>query len=171
MKKDVSAVYKLIVLYMLNKVEYPLTKAQVMDFILEREYTNFMSLQAVMCELIDEGMVVAESFRNRTHLKITPDGIQTINFFEKEINQKIREEIDQFFIDNSISIKNEVSIIADYYKATNEEWEAHLIAKDKDINLVDITMSVPLEEMASEICDNWNKKNQEIYQYLVKQLF
>ncbi len=156
---------------MLNKVEYPLTKAQVMDFILEREYTNFMSLQAVMCELIDSGMVIAESFRNRTHLKLTADGAQTINFFENDINPKIREEIDQFFVDNSISIKNEVSIIADYYKTTAEEWEAHLIAKDKDVNIIDITMSVPLEETASEICDNWNKKNQEIYQYLVKQLF
>ena len=68
-------------------------------------------------------------------------------------------------------MRNEVSILADYYKSTSGEYEAHLIAKDKGINLIDLTMSVPLEETAISICDNWQKKNQEIYQYLIEQLF
>ena len=32
--------YKLIILYMLNRVDFPLTNAQVGNFILEKEYTN-----------------------------------------------------------------------------------------------------------------------------------
>lgn len=169
--KDHLAIYKLIVLYMLNKANCPITKAQVMDFILEKEYTNFMTLQRVMSELIDDHMVTAQSYRNRTHLKITSEGVETLKYFASDINSKIKEEIDQFFKDNAISIKNEVSIIAEYYKANDEEYQAHLMAKDKESILVDITMSVPLEETASEICDNWNRRNQEIYQYLVQRLF
>ena len=34
MTQDSSTLYKLIVLYMLNRVTFPLTKAQVYDFIL-----------------------------------------------------------------------------------------------------------------------------------------
>ena len=49
--------------------------------------------------------------------------------------------------------------------------EAHLVAKDRGINLVDITLSVPVEETAAAICDNWQKKNQEIYKYLITELF
>ncbi len=169
--KDKLALYKLIVLYMLNQVDFPLTKAQIGDFILEKEYTNFMTLQTVIGELIDAKFVTAQSFRNRTHLKLTKDGQQTIQFFENDINLAIKEEINNYFKENSIELRNEVSITADYYKATSGEWEAHLVAKDKDINLIDMTISVPIEETAIEICDNWNKKNQEIYQYIVKQLF
>jgi len=169
--KDTMALYKLIVLFMLNRVEYPLTKAQIGDFILEKEYTNFMTLQAVMSDLIDDKMVTAQSYRNRTHLKITEEGRQTINFFVNEINPEIRREIDEFLKENSLKFRNEVSIISDYYKSTSGEWEAHLIAKDKNINLIDMTISVPTEETAISICDNWNKKNQRIYRYLIKELF
>lgn len=169
--KDTLAIYKLIVLFMLDRVEFPLTKAQIGDFILEKEYTNFMTLQAVMSDLIDDKLVIAESYRNRTHLKITPEGRQTVGYFVNEINPEIRSEIDAFLKENSLKFRNEVSIIADYYKSTTGEWEAHLIAKDKNINLIDMTLSVPTEENAISICDNWNKKNQRIYRYLIKELF
>lgn len=156
---------------MLDRVDFPLTKAQIGDFILEREYTNFMTLQQVIGELIDAKFVTAQSYRNRTHLKLTTDGRDTVHYFESDIDSKIKKEINEYFTKNSISLRNEVSIIADYYKSTSGEWEAHLIAKDKNINLIDMTISVPIEETAISICDNWNRKNQEIYQYIVKQLF
>ena len=156
---------------MLDRVDFPLTKAQIGDFILEREYTNFMTLQQVIGELIDAKFVTAQSYRNRTHLKLTTDGRDTVHYFESDIDSKIKKEINEYFTKNSISLRNEVSIIADYYKSTSGEWEAHLIAKDKNIKLIDMTISVPIEETAISICDNWNRKNQEIYQYIVKQLF
>ena len=70
-----------------------------------------------------------------------------------------------------MEMRNEVSIRADYYKATSGEYEAHLIAKEKDVTIVEITMSVPDEDTASSICANWHSKNQDIYQYLISQLF
>lgn len=169
--KDTLTSYKLIILYMLDRVDFPLTKAQIGDFILEKEYTNFMTLQQVIGELIDSKLVSAQSYRNRTHLKLTKEGSDAIHFFENDLNSEIKKDIDAFFKKNSIELRNEVSIVSDYYKATSGEYEAHLVAKDKDVTLIDITMSVPIEETASSICDNWNKKNQEIYQYLVKTLF
>ena len=45
MLQDPLTLYKLIVLYMLNRVTFPLTAAQISDFILGREYTNFITLQ------------------------------------------------------------------------------------------------------------------------------
>ena len=168
---DPLTLYKLIILYMLNRVDFPLTKAQIGDFILEREYTNFLTLQQAIGELIDAGFVTAKSIRNRTHLILTEDGKQTLSFFGNQISDSIKKDIDEYFRNHELEMRNEVSILADYYKSTSGEYEAHLIAKDKGINLTDLTMSVPLEETAISICDNWQKKNQEIYQYLIEQLF
>lgn len=168
---DPLTLYKLIILYMLNRVDFPLTKAQIGDFILEREYTNFLTLQQAIGELIDAGFVTAKSIRNRTHLILTEDGKQTLDFFGNQISTSIKKDIDEYFRNHELEMRNEVSIISDYYKSTSGEYEAHLIAKDKEINLIDLTLSVPLEETAISICDNWQKKNQEIYQYLIEQLF
>ena len=168
---DPLTLYKLIVLYMLTRVDFPLTKAQVGDFILGKEYTNFLTLQQAIGELIDAGLVTAQSIRNRTHLTITGEGRETLRFFQNQINDSITSDIDDFFRENEIELRNEVSILADYYKSTSGEYEAHLIAKDKNVDLVNITISVPSEETAAAICDNWQKKNQDIYQYLISQLF
>ena len=168
---DPLTLYKLIVLYLLTRVDFPLTKAQVGDFILGKEYTNFLTLQQAIGELIDAGLVTAQSIRNRTHLTITGEGRETLRFFQNQINDSIKSDIDDFFRENEIELRNEVSILADYYKSTSGEYEAHLVAKDKNVDLVNITISVPSEETAAAICDNWQKKNQDIYQYLISQLF
>ncbi len=171
MLQDPLTLYKLIVLYMLNRVSFPMTTAQVSDFILEKEYTSFLTLQQVINELTDTGMILSETIRNRTHLRITAEGQETLHFFENRINEAIKQEINTYFRENEYALRNEVSVLGDYYKSTSGEYEARLVARDRDIRLVDITLSVPTEETAAAICDNWQKKNQEIYQFLVRQLF
>ena len=168
---DPLTLYKLIVLYMLNRVSFPLTAAQISDFILTREYTNFLTLPQVIRELTDTGLVDARTVRNRTQLLLTKDGKQTLDFFSQQISASIRQEIDEYLKENEMELRNEVSILADYYKSTSGEYEAHLKAKEGNVTLVDLIISVPVEETAAAICDNWQKKNQEIYQYLIEQLF
>lgn len=156
---------------MLNRVSFPLTTAQVSDFILGKEYTNFLTLQQVINELTDAGMITPRSIRNRTHLAITEEGKETLTFFQNRISDAIKNDINTYFRENEFSLRNEVSVLGDYYKSTSGEFEAHLVAKDRGIKLVDITLSVPSEELAASICDNWQNKNQEIYRYLTKELF
>ena len=156
---------------MLNRVTFPLTTAQVSDFVLEKEYTNFLTLQQVINELTDAEMISTQSIRNRTHLAITEDGKETLQFFQNRISDAIKTDIDNYFRENEFSLRNEVSVLGDYYKSTSGEYEAHLVAKDRGIKLVDITLSVPSEDLAASICDKWQMKNEEIYVYLTKELF
>lgn len=171
MSQEPLTLYKLIILYMLDRVNFPLTSAQVGNFILEKEYTNFLTLQQAISELTDAALISTQTIGNRTHLIITSEGLNTLSFFENRISDTIKREINSFFKENEMELRNEVSILADYYKSTTGEYDAHLIAKEKNIKLVDITLSVPTEESAAVICDNWQRKNQEIYQFLIEQLF
>ena len=171
MTQDPLTLYKLIVLYMLNRVTFPLTKAQVGDFILEREYTNFLTLQQVFAELTEADLISAKTSRNRTQLILTDEGRETLSFFENRINSSIKEEIDRFFDANELEMRNEVSVLSDYYKSVSGEYEAHLRAKEKDVTMVEITLSVPDEDTASAFCANWQTRNQDIYQYLIEKLF
>ena len=148
-----------------------MTKAQVGDFILEKEYTTFLTLQQAMSELIDAKLITAESIRNRTHLAITEEGKNTLYYFENRLSEAIKKDINGYFRENELELRNEVSVISNFYKATNGEYEAHLIAKDKDVELVNIKLSVPSEDVAAAICDNWQERNQEIYKLLITNLF
>lgn len=169
--EEILIFYKLIILYMVNRASFPITKAQVADFILENEYMDFLTLQQVFAELTDSGMITANTVRNRTHLAITEEGKETLALFRSRLNVLTKKKIDSFFMENELEMRNEVSITSDYYKSTSGEYEAHLQATEKRVRLVDITLSVPDEETAAAICDNWQKKNQTVYQNLIEQLF
>ncbi len=171
MLQDPLTLYKLILLYMLNRVNFPMTAAQISDYILDREYTNYLTLQQVIHELLEARLLSSKTTHNRTLLSITSEGRQTLHFFQNRISDAIKQDIDSYFQENEYDLRNEVSVLGDYYKSTSGEFEAHLTAQEQGVTLVDITLSVPVEATAAAICDNWQKKNQEIYQYLVGQLF
>ena len=171
MTQEPLTLYKLIVLYMLNRVSFPLTKAQISDFILENEYTDFLTLQQAIAELIDNNMILSKTVRNRTLLTLTEEGCMALSFFENRISDGIKKDIDIYLKENRCSIRNEVSITSDYYRTTGGEYETKLVAKEKNTDLVTITLTVPNEATASSICDHWQEKNQEIYKYLTEQLF
>lgn len=157
---------------MLEKVSFSMTKSQISNFILEQEYTDFITLQNTIGELEDADLLVSETIGNRTYLTISEDGISTLSFFKNRLSTAIRNDIDIYLLENEFQLRNEVSILANYYKSsTSGEYEAHLLAKERDTIIVDMKLSVPLEEMAASICENWNKKNEQIYKYLTEQLF
>lgn len=82
--------YKLIVLYMLNRVSFPLTNAQISDFILEKEYTGFLTLQQAISELSEAELIQTSTKGNRTYLTITGEGRQTLTFFGSRIHPDIK---------------------------------------------------------------------------------
>ena len=171
MLQDTLTLYKLIVLYMLDRVSFQLTAAQIRDFMLEHDYTNFLTLQQVFAELEEADMISSRTAANRTFLTITSEGVKTLRYFQSRINESTMQQIDAYLEENKIALRDEVSVQSHYYKASSGEYEANLIAKDRDITLVNLTLSVPNIKIAEAICANWQEKNEEIYQYLVRELF
>ncbi len=163
--------YKLIILYMLDRVSSPLTVAHVSDFILGHDYTDFVTINRAINELKEAGMLALRPMHNRTHLLLTKEGQETLRFFENRIGDAIKEDVKAYLKENEFTLRNDVSVVGDYYKTTSGEYEARLIAKERGVNLVELTLSVPTEEMASSICDHWQAKSQEVYQTLARLLF
>ena len=74
--------YKLIILYMLDKVDFPLTNSQISEFILDEGYTTYFKLQQAINELLESGFIREESTHSRTFYHLTEEGEQTIQFSE-----------------------------------------------------------------------------------------
>ena len=51
------------------------------------------------------------------------------------------------------------------------EYETRLIIKDRDVTTLDMTLSVPTEEIAEHIVDVWKEKATEVLQYITNELF
>ena len=84
MLSDPITLYKLMILYMLDHVNFPLTNSQLTDFFLDHEYTTYFTLQQALNELKEAGLIRMESTHNSSRYEITKEGDDTLSFFRKQ---------------------------------------------------------------------------------------
>lgn len=170
MLAEPMTLYKLMNLYMLDQVNFPLTNAQLSNFFLDREYTTYFTLQQALNELLEAGLVKKETMRNSSRYEITKEGEETLRFFGKNISPTIKNDMDEYLKQNRFRMRNEVGLISDFYKSTNQDYIVHCEVREGKATLVNLDISVPDKEQAEIMCNNWKDRSQEIYAYMMKAL-
>ena len=161
---------KLIVLYMLDKVSFPITKAQIYEFILEKEYSNYFTLTQAIFELTEDGFIESKSTHSATFLTLTDNGRDTLTFFGSRISEGIREDINKYFEDNNMEIANNMSVITNYYRTSKGDYVADLSAREKSEDLINIKINLPTEDSARAMCEHWRDSSSDIYSYILEHL-
>ena len=170
MLAEPMTLYKLMNLYMLHQVNFPLTNAQLSNFFLDREYTTYFTLQQALIELLDAGLVKKETMRNSSRYEITKEGEETLEFLGKNISPAIVSDMDEYLKQNRFRMRNEVGLISDFYKSTNQDYIVHCEVREGKAVLVNLDISVPDKEQAEIMCNHWKDRSQEIYAYVMKSL-
>ena len=167
MTADASTLYKLMILYMLNKVNFPLTNTQISDFMLVKEYTNYFTLQESLNDLLELEYIQTENFRNTTQYSITRSGSSTVSLLDDQIPDAIKDDIIEYLKSNKYELKNEVGTTSNYYKNSSRDYVVHCQVKEGQSNLIELNLNVPMEEQADVMCANWKNCSQEIYEFIM----
>lgn len=162
MLSEPMTLYKLMNLYMLKQVNFPLTNAQLSGFFLDREYTTYFTLQQALNELLEAGLIKMQTLHNSTRYEITSEGEETLEFFGKKISPAIVEDMDEYLKENRFRMRNEVGLVSDFYKSTNQDYIVHCEVREGKNVLVGIDVSVPDKEQAELMCSHWRDRSQEI---------
>lgn len=170
MLSEPMTLYKLMNLYMLKQVNFPLTNAQLTDFFLQHEYASYFTLQQALGELHESGLIRTESTHNSTRYVITREGEETLSFFGKNISPAIVEDMNSYLKENRFRMRNEVGIVADYYKSTSQDFVVHCEVREGKTTLIELDVSVPDKEQAETMCSHWKKRSQEVYAFVMKTL-
>ena len=170
MNTEAMTLYKLMVMYMLKKVNFPLTNSQISEFMLEKQYTTYFTLQEVLNDLVASNFIQLVTHRNSTQYKLTPEGIETISFFDSKISSAIKDDIDNYLKENKYDLKSEVGTTSDYYKSIGRDYIVHCQVKEGESTLIELNIAVPLEEQADAMCAKWKDASQEIYDFVMHKL-
>lgn len=162
--------YKLIGLYMLKNTSSPLTNAQITEFVLEKEYTDYFTLQQAIGELIDSELIRIEESKSGTFYHLTAQGEETLSYFKDKLSEGIIQDMDEYIKSNSLAIINNASIIADYYKAADLGYDVSLRIRERNRIIFDLTLNVDTKAEAETVCKNFKANDEEIYEYVIKRL-
>lgn len=167
---ETITLYKIMILYMLKRVDFPLTTAQISEFMIEKQYTGFFRIQEALSEMIESDLISVESTHKRTLYHLTEQGAETIEFFRDSLSDEIKKDIDDFIKEKYSDLKEEVSIKSSYKKLDIGDYEVHCQIIEDRIPLVDLKLTLPTETEAKTIAANWTDKYQDIYAGLMEQL-
>lgn len=156
--KEVHTLYKLIFLYLLDRVEFPLTNGQICAFVAEEQYTDYFTVQETLADMVESKLLETELVRNSTFYSLTDSGKETLSYFKDDISTAIRKDIENYLKKNKMKLRDENAVLADYSNLDEGRFSVKLQIKEKDNYIVDMTLVVPDERQAIMLCDNWKKK-------------
>lgn len=163
--------YKLIILFMLDRTDYTMTNSMISNFVVGKGYTTIFNLHEALSELISSDFISTDTIRDTIHYKITNSGEEALSLFENRLSYAIKQDILEYLKAERINVKNESEITADYFYNGSNWYTVQCIIKDRKEVLMDLKFDVPTKSQAETICNNWRKKSSSIYEYLVNQLW
>ena len=170
MQSDALMLYKLIILYILDRMDFPITNTELTRFILDKEYCDYITINQILQELIEDKFVGLERSHNTYLYRITASGKETLSFFYTRISVAIRDEIDAYLSEKEYQLREMVSNTADYYEAKKNEFVVELRVEERDSELVHINLLVTSAAEADLICSRWKECSADIYGYLISTL-
>ena len=170
MQSESLMLYKLIILYILDRMDFPITNTELTRFILEKEYCNYITIQQTLEDLIEDKYVEVEHSHNSFLYRITASGKETLSFFYTRISVAIRDDIDAYLSEKEYQLREMVSTTADYYEAKKNEFVVELRVIERDSELVHINLLVTSAAEADIICSRWKECSADVYGYLISTL-
>ncbi|MCD8019734.1 MAG: DUF4364 family protein [Clostridiales bacterium] len=170
MAEESMTLYKLMILYMLDKADFPLTNSQLIEYFVGIGYIPYFHLQQSLNNLLDSSFIQKERIRNSTRYLITPAGQEGLKLFESKLSAGIKKDILNYCKDNNYRLRKEANIVADYYPDKNGEYMVDVCIKERDSLLLELKLNVVSKEQAIAVCDKWSEKSEEIYAQIIDNL-
>ena len=105
--------YKLMILYLLKKVNYPLSNGQMSEFFVSKSYTDYFTFQMVINELLGTSLIHKETIRNTSRYELTKEGEEVLFYFENKITGEVKQDMDDFLKENNFKLRTENSVLAE----------------------------------------------------------
>lgn len=161
---------KLILLYIIDKSNIPISNLQMTKLVMENKFMNYFIFQQFLDELCNLKYISSQITDNKTYYSITPLGKQTLGYFINHIPVGIMLIIDNCIHDMQKNIRNETFIKADFTPESENEFTVTCQVREDTFSLIDIKVSVGTKSDARAVCKNWQKYSQTIYSEIIESL-
>ena len=124
---------KLLLLYIIKSIKYPISNTQLTDIVLENSFINYFMLQQYVSELISsEFLEYKTQDDDKEIIVLTEKGDKVLFFFKDRISPNKLKLIDEYVRKHVEKIKKELKEFLEY-KSNYKFFQKDLIQKDECI--------------------------------------
>ncbi|EOC99500.1 DUF4364 family protein [Caldisalinibacter kiritimatiensis] len=161
------AQHKLLLLYILDRIDIPMTNSDITQLVLENNYMNYFMVQQFLSELVASKFLEFTTKDGNEYYHLSKAGSETLNFFIDRIPKEVKEKIDTMTEKKKEEMIKETQIIGNYYKKNDAEYIVNLKVIENDITLFNLSLNVVSNKQAKMICKKWKENPQDIYKKIL----
>lgn len=167
-----KTVNKLILLFLFDKMEVPLTESTILDICsTSNEWIPYMDCKPLIPELIEANFLYEIKTTHTDNLySITPEGIDCLGHFYTRIPTSLRDIISEFVKDNRMKYKRKQEYESDFYKNDDGTYTVLLKIIDTITPVMSLEFTVPTKAAAKSIHKNWENKAAQVYSAIFETL-
>jgi len=161
---------KLLLLYIFDQLELPISNSQITDLVLENEIMNYFAFQQYLTELKESDFIIEEIHESNQLFSITDKGKKALEYFVNRIPKQQLEKINKLLNNKKQELIRYSEIKAEYIKLKDEEYLVTLKVIEKEIPMINIKLNVNSNKQAKQICERWKNKAQDLYGEIINLL-
>ena len=162
---------KVLILYILNKIDTPVSNNELLQLVLSIEDMNYFYFQQFLLDLMENKYILkGTSDKNETIYEMTDEGRQAIGLVQDLIPGFTRFQIDNKFKEDLRSIEDEYSITADFIPESENSYTVVCKITENGKVTFEVRTFAGSREHAKSIVDNWKKNAVKLYPKMLKML-
>lgn len=163
---------KVLILYILNKIDKPVSNDELLQLVLSIEDMNYFYFQQFLLDLLENKYI--ETYKENDYseqiYRLTTAGKQTLELTKDLIPGIIKLKIDSTIKGELQDIEEEVSIISEF---TPEDGGGFIVTCkiiENNKTIFEVSTSAASREQAKFISDNWKENAIDIYPNIINLL-
>lgn len=159
-----TTVSKLILLYVFDQMEIPITKETLNDMCCsQNDWLTYMTLTEILPDLVQARFIFSTVTSKTEYYKITQEGRDCLNYFFMKIPSSIRKEIGLFIKKNRQEYKRKQEYFKDYYQNPDGTYTVRLKILEPLGTKLELSLNVANRAEAKTVFNKWNKCAGEVY--------
>ena len=157
-------VNKLILLFVFDKMEVPLSENTILDMCCSsNSWINYMDCKPLISTLLDHSFIYNVSTSGEPLYSITQNGRMCLANFYVRIPSSVREEISVFVKNNSRKYRRRQECFADYNMNKDGTYTVRLKLLEPSGPILELNLVVPSRQIAKDIYKKWEERAEEVY--------
>ncbi|MCL1924830.1 MAG: DUF4364 family protein [Defluviitaleaceae bacterium] len=159
----------ILILYILDKMNIPLTIAQIEPVALK--FMDYFALSQSIKDLLDIRYIEKQTENQNIRYSISEEGGVSLEYLEKMLPLETRQAINEYILEHRKSIKRDYEITASYFPNLDSgDYTVKCSVYEDEIMLLEINLSVVTKDEANNIVGNWKKNSIELYGDIINKL-
>ena len=164
---EILAENKVLILYILNKLNKPIDSDSLFKLILSIKEMNYFYFQQFLVDLLENKYIIGYTKDDKTMYKITDIGIETLDLTNDLLPGIVKLGIDNALKEEVDEIQNLEHAVSEFFPRSENEFI--VTCKLMKNNVTDFEVKVPATSstQAKQIAKKWEENYKEIYPIII----